>query len=127
VDRYKIKDLEKSFLSLNQKICFRCLLVFVFGLGFGAKANATVDCTATATTGVPQIECEALMAFCNSTDGPGWTASKTNWNTSSAVSTRLSIGFKIDPPSASKDNPPWEVVFSYLPSFYPASYRLQGV
>lgn len=40
VEGYKTKDLGKSILTLNQKIFFMCLLVFVFGLGFGAKASA---------------------------------------------------------------------------------------
>jgi len=33
-------DFVKSVLSINQKIIFMCLLVFIFWLGFGAKASA---------------------------------------------------------------------------------------
>lgn len=36
----KKTDLRKSILSINQKILFSFLLVFIFGLGFGAKASA---------------------------------------------------------------------------------------
>ncbi|MFW2390532.1 MAG: DUF4215 domain-containing protein [Polyangiales bacterium] len=45
-----------------------------------------MDCSATGTTGVPQIECEALMALYTSTNGTNWTESS-NWDTASAVST----------------------------------------
>jgi len=37
-------DLKKSILSINQKILFSFLLVFIFGLGFGAKASAASYC-----------------------------------------------------------------------------------
>ena len=49
-------------------------------------AHAQVDCSATGTTGVPQIECEALMALYVSADGASWT-DNSNWDTGSAVST----------------------------------------
>lgn len=42
------------------------------------------DCTDEATTGVPQIECEALLALFNRTNGPEWTYSS-YWNTATAV------------------------------------------
>ena len=54
-------------------------------LGAGTAA-AQVDCTATATTGVPQIQCEALMALYDGTDGPNWD-DNTGWDTASAVNT----------------------------------------
>ena len=38
------------------------------------------------TTGITQLECEALVALYNSTNGPGW-ANNDNWLTNSAVST----------------------------------------
>jgi len=54
---------------------------------FSKPVFATVvDCADTVTTGVPQTECEALVALYNSTTGTGWTT-KTNWNTASAIST----------------------------------------
>jgi len=54
--------------------------------GLYEKAFAAVDCSDTVTTGVPALECQALMALYNSTNGASWTT-KTNWNTASAVST----------------------------------------
>ena len=54
-------------------------------------AHAQVDCSATSTTGVPQVECEALMALYVSTDGTNWT-DNSNWNTASAVSTWFGVG-----------------------------------
>lgn len=68
---------------------FLKLFVFfalVLGGGFYNKAFAAVDCSDTVTTGVPVLECQALMALYNSTNGTSWT-NKTNWNTASAVST----------------------------------------
>ena len=47
-------------------------------------AHAQVDCSASGTTGVPQIECEALMAIYVSADGANWT-DNSNWDTASAV------------------------------------------
>jgi cysteine-rich repeat protein len=53
-------------------------------------AHAQVDCSATGTTGVPQIECEALMALYVSTNGTNWT-DDSNWDTASAVSTWFGV------------------------------------
>jgi len=53
-------------------------------------AHAQVDCSATGTTGVAQIECEALMALYVSTDGTNWTDNN-NWDTASAVSTWFGV------------------------------------
>ncbi len=53
-------------------------------------AHAQVDCSATGTTGVPQIECDALMALYVSTDGTNWT-DNSNWDTASAVSTWFGV------------------------------------
>ena len=63
-------------------------LVIALGIlfSFPSLASAAVDCTNTGVTGVPQIECEALMALYNGTTGSGWTT-KTNWDTASAIST----------------------------------------
>ena len=51
-----------------------------------SAALAQVNCAATGTTGVPQIECEALMALYNATDGPNW-HDNNNWNTPSDIDT----------------------------------------
>jgi cysteine-rich repeat protein len=53
-------------------------------------AHAQVDCSATGTTGVPQIECEALMALYVSADGANWT-DNSNWDTASAVDTWFGV------------------------------------
>jgi len=58
------------------------IIVAMFNIN---SANAACDCTNTVVTGVPQIECEALVALYNSTNGAGWT-NKTNWDTTTAVS-----------------------------------------
>jgi Leucine-rich repeat (LRR) protein len=53
----------------------------VAALGFTGVplAHAATDCTA--VTEIPQVECEALVALYNSTDGPNWYDSATNnWN-----------------------------------------------
>ncbi|NJO16905.1 MAG: hypothetical protein HC877_14535 [Thioploca sp.] len=55
------------------------LLFFVLMfLGF-SKVLAATDCTQ--VTQIPQIECEALVAFYNSTGGPNW-IDNTGWNES---------------------------------------------
>lgn len=59
-------------------------LTLVFSLSGPRHVFAAVDCTDTATTGVTQADCEALVALYNSTNGPGWDTS-TNWNTPSLV------------------------------------------
>ena len=53
-------------------------------------AHAQVDCSATGTTGVPQLECEALMALYVSADGASWT-DHSNWDTASEVSTWFGV------------------------------------
>jgi len=57
------------------------LLAFVVGV---PGAWAACDCTDAATTGVPQVECEALLALFNGTDGPNW-RDNTNWDTDTMV------------------------------------------
>ncbi|GEM_PF-1772908 len=59
------------------------IIVAMFNIN---SANAACDCTNTVVTGVPQIECEALVALYNSTNGAGWT-NKTNWDTTTDIST----------------------------------------
>ena len=71
-----------KILNLFGAIILSVLLSFtIFNI-----ADAATDCTNTGVTGVPQIECEALVALYNSTTGTGWSVS-TNWNTASAIST----------------------------------------
>ncbi len=53
-------------------------------------AQAQVDCSATGTTGVPQIECEALMALYLGAGGAGW-SDNSNWDTASAVGTWFGV------------------------------------
>ena len=47
-------------------------------------AFLTTDCTDTATTGVPEIECRALEALWDSTNGSGWSNSG-SWDTNIAI------------------------------------------
>jgi len=44
------------------------IIVAMFNIN---SANAACDCTNTVVTGVPQVECEALIALYNSTNGAG--------------------------------------------------------
>ena len=37
-----------------------------------AQNTPAVDCADTATTGIPQTECEALVALYNANDGDNW-------------------------------------------------------
>ena len=67
------------------------VVLLAFGVCFSAGvAHAQVDCSATGTTGVPQIECEALMALYVSADGTNWSDSS-NWDTASPVSTWFGV------------------------------------
>jgi hypothetical protein len=77
---------KNTFYSLSLSLVIGLAILF----SFPAFASAAVDCTNTGVTGVTQIECEALMAIYNSTNGSEWTTS-TNWNTASAVSTWTGI------------------------------------
>ena len=53
-------------------------LLFLILISLGPfKVLAATDCTQ--VTEIPQIECNALIAFYNSTDGPNW-RNKTGWN-----------------------------------------------
>ncbi len=58
-------------MKLNKLLFF--ILMF---LGF-SKVLAATDCTQ--VTQIPQVECSALIALYNSTDGPNW-KNKTGWN-----------------------------------------------
>ncbi|MDM8565189.1 leucine-rich repeat domain-containing protein [Candidatus Halobeggiatoa sp. HSG11] len=61
--------------------CYSPLLILSIVLGslWLPSVQAATDCTA--ITGIPQVECEALVALYNNTDGPNWDDSSTNdWN-----------------------------------------------
>ena len=65
----------------------KCVLV-CFALAFfvlAGNAQAQTDCSDTATTGVVQAQCEALLDFYNQTNGAGW-AHKTRWNSTEPIS-----------------------------------------
>jgi uncharacterized repeat protein (TIGR01451 family) len=47
-------------------------------------AHAATNCADEATTGIPQAECEALLALYNSTDGPNW-RNNSGWNTATSA------------------------------------------
>jgi len=49
------------------------LFIALLGATTFAVSVLSVDCTDTTTTGISQIECEALKALYNSTDGDNWT------------------------------------------------------
>lgn len=48
--------------------------------------NVVTDCADETATGVPKVECEALLALYNSTNGAQW-SNNTNWNTNHPVNT----------------------------------------
>ncbi len=84
-------------LSRRQRLRQRRLhargLVFLATIGVclsAGVAHAQVDCSATGTTGVPQIACEALMALYVSATGASWT-DNSNWDTASAVGTWFGV------------------------------------
>jgi Leucine-rich repeat (LRR) protein len=79
-----LRDLGKSLL-LRKVFMLVPLFLAVFLASGLQSANAACDCTDEATTGILQIECEALVALYTSTNGPSWTNNE-NWNTTSAVS-----------------------------------------
>jgi hypothetical protein len=72
---------ELTFSYPNLAFLLRLSLLFVILLLFSMPIKAATDCAAPAQTDIPQIECAALVAFYNSTDGPNWTNSPANdWN-----------------------------------------------
>ncbi len=67
-----------------QRIMHVCLaLVIVLVSTVPGLANPDFSCTS--VTEIPQIECEALVALYNSTNGPGWT-DHSNWLVTSTPS-----------------------------------------
>ena len=61
-------------------------LFFTSFMTFPAHAAFNTNCSDTATTGIPESECNALGSLYNSTNGDSWT-DNTNWGTDTAVST----------------------------------------
>ena len=71
--------------SLYRLLVVLILVSMAFSAGVTPAKSAVVNCADTTTTGIPQAECEALVALFNSTGGDAWT-NKTNWLTDSAIS-----------------------------------------
>lgn len=62
---------------------FAALLSFVTAVGSAPSASAQTDCgVATATSAASVLECEALVALYDATNGPAWSAGIDLWNTS---------------------------------------------
>jgi hypothetical protein len=78
------KKVPVRYLHFKTTVFLFCACFCFFGLT--TQVHAATDCTATATTGVPQSECQALIDLYTDTTGTGWTTS-TNWNTASNVGT----------------------------------------
>ena len=58
---------------------FPLLLLIFFNLFWLPSTQAATDCAT--VTEIPQTECETLLSFYNSTDGPNWSDSPgNNWN-----------------------------------------------
>ncbi len=82
---------------MKQKYLFPALSLIFILLSFPALADC--DCRSEGTTGIPQAECEALVAFYNSTGGPGWTYQEdggeppyfNRWNNTSPVENWLGV------------------------------------
>jgi len=80
IQRHHFK-LNKEPRAITERQLFSFLLIlFVFLYPFGLTfAETTTDCTV--VTEIPQVECEALVALYNSTNGKNWSDSATNnWN-----------------------------------------------
>jgi Leucine-rich repeat (LRR) protein len=50
-----------------------------------------VNCSNFQETGVPQSQCDAVVALYNSTNGNGWTCVKTNWMSNQSISTWVGV------------------------------------
>jgi len=69
------------------------LMVLILGGVLFAPAHAVfliTDCSETITTGVPEMECKALEALWDSTDGSGWT-NPSGWDTNTPIDTWYNI------------------------------------
>ena len=65
---------------MKRQILFPLAIVLLSALTFAGSAFGQCDCAKTSVTGIPQIECEALVALYDSTNGGNW-KHNTNWNT----------------------------------------------
>ncbi|EDN70503.1 hypothetical protein BGP_1053 [Beggiatoa sp. PS] len=80
----KILSKEQSIMKSQHYASTWQTIVFAFIVALGllnvpVNGWAATDCTT--VTEIPQIECEALVALYESTDGPNWTDSPdNNWN-----------------------------------------------
>ncbi len=53
-------------------------LFIIFSILCTTTAGAQTDCTQEGVTGIPQFECEALVALYSSTSGSNWTKAGLN-------------------------------------------------
>ncbi len=83
----KIKGIggKKGLLSMFLLIIVSFSVSFLGNI-MPVRSAFFTNCTDTATTGIPQIQCESLEALYESTNGDNWT-DNTNWGTNSDVST----------------------------------------
>jgi len=63
-------------LIKKQSRFYQAILLLIFSLGLSFSAQAATNCAA--VTEIPQSECEALIAFYDSTTGDNWT-DNTDW------------------------------------------------
>ncbi|MFK5968527.1 MAG: hypothetical protein QM487_00135 [Candidatus Marithrix sp.] len=74
-----IESLSIQRTLIRQRRSFLLLLSVILGLFWLPSVQADTDCTT--VTEIPQVECEALIALYDSTDGPNWDDSSfNNWN-----------------------------------------------
>ena len=74
---FKFSNVQRAFFW--QCHSFLLLLGVVLSLTWLPGVQAATDCAA--VTEIPSVECEALVALYNSTDGPNWyDSSGSNWN-----------------------------------------------
>ena len=74
-----IKSLSIRRTLIRQQRSFLLLLSVVLSLFWLPNVQAETNCTE--VTEIPQVECEALIALYDSTDGPNWDDSSfNNWN-----------------------------------------------
>ena len=75
---------------LTRRLCL--VLPIMLTLLFSWRVQAqSVDCTDEVTTGVPLLECEALVALYTSTDGANW-SDNTNWLSTEPVNAWYGVG-----------------------------------
>jgi Leucine-rich repeat (LRR) protein len=75
-----------AMIMLRSIWTIRLFLLMSMLATVGNVLGAAVNCTDTVTTGVPEAECNALVAIYDATDGASWTNSS-NWKTDTNVAT----------------------------------------